>query len=73
MRPYVAYYRPPQGSQVQEFDEVEVMSGEHKGVQGVVATLQSDGDVKIWVDESVVSGSKLWINKPDLKLIVRPS
>ena len=66
-RPYVPYYEPPDGTQVREYDEVEVTSGPYKGVVGTVSTIDPDGDIKLWVEQSVQLDGKLWLHKPTLR------
>lgn len=85
-RSYCPYYEHPNSNTyVKEWDLVEVVSGKHRGFQGIVATI-GDGEsspvVKIWpTDETIEKfpthpgiedGShKCWFDRPRLKLIKR--
>jgi HAD superfamily hydrolase (TIGR01662 family) len=52
------------------YDEVEVLSGQYKGVRGCIGHIDADGGLKLWVDENIERDGKLWLEKPKLRKLM---
>ncbi|MHA2065606.1 MAG: HAD-IIIA family hydrolase [Candidatus Thorarchaeota archaeon] len=66
-RPWVPYDRT---TMLKLYDEVEVLSGQYKGVRGCIGHIDADGGLKLWVDENIERDGKLWLEKPKLRKLM---